>query len=202
MSFIIILALMVIVFGAILFIGLSIKAPFDAVASQPEPLQSVAQTLGLVRDRKGVYRGEVNGYEVNFQRTRRNDKPGIAVTVVTNTLLRGEVKLSGPSANANSAQPEAKIRIGDGAFDSQFWVLREAPPGATADLLLPYDAVRNAMLEVPFGQWEMTDHLITYTSYRIPPDGYETIIPQIVSLLTHLAAAVEDADEMDSVGRQ
>jgi len=47
------------------------------------------------------------------------------------------------------------------------------------------------MLTVPVGRWEMIDRMMKYSSYHIPPDDYDVVVPQMVSLLTRIAAVEE-----------
>jgi len=153
------------------------------------PLGRTALAMGL-QPRVGGDRfyGEYNGLVITVEPLRdRTESEGVQVRVNALAPMPGEVRLSGPSENAGSGQPEAKLRVGDGPFDFHFWIAKAKPQEAAADLLMPLDEVRAQMREVPFGQWTFTGKTAIYRSYRIPPDTYVSALPLIADILTAIA---------------
>jgi hypothetical protein len=153
-----------------------------------EPLDRTATAFGLARGRDGVYRGHIQQVPVEVEPLIATDgTPGLRLTVTATQPLAGEVRLSGPSENAGGGQPEVKIRVGDGLFDYQFWVLTSKPKQAASDLLLPQDRARAAMLGVPFGRWTFAGRSLVYESYRVLPGEFASTLSDVVRVFGDLS---------------
>ncbi len=159
------------------------------------PLGRTALAMGL-QPRVGGDRfyGEYNGAVVTVEPLRdRDGETGVQIRVSANAPMPGEIRLSGPSENAGSGQPAAKLRVGDGPFDFHFWVAKSSPKEAATELLMPLDDVRAQMLDAPFGQWIFTGKTALYQSYRIPPDAYVSALPLVADVLTTIAKRSSEA---------
>ncbi len=132
--------------------------------TQPGPWDAVAAELGLVLHRR-TYSGVVDGTSLSL--TAEDDK----VTIIVKLAKRaaGELSIIGPSENAGATVPEVKLSLGDGPFDYAYWVRISKPRDYAAQVLLPHDRLREALLNAPFGTYSAVGDALTYQSRKISP---------------------------------
>jgi hypothetical protein len=185
------LALILIIAVTIGLIGIFVGIYRDRMNELPDQsttaLLDAAAALGLGPDGKDAYIGRLNGRQVRVAVDGgRGKKTGLRITVEDAPPFDGLVAVSGPTEGGGAGYGEAKILIGDGPFDYNFWVAREKPRGAAAELLLPHKDARTAMIDMPFGVWDFSGTHRSYHSYRIPPEQYQDVIRRAVDVMTQL----------------
>ena len=158
---------------------------FNAEPAIETPLGRAALGLGLQPRGRKRFVGTVNGARLTIEAITASDgTPGVLMWAAFDPVFPGEVRLSGPSDNAGSDQPETKLRVGHGLFDFHFWLIKSEPKPAAGALLMPLDAVREQMLAAPFGRWTFVGRAASYQSYRIPPTVYADKLPVLANILT------------------
>jgi len=152
-----------------------------------QALLDAAAGFGLQATGKDTYTGRLNGRQVRVAvKGGSGKKTGLLIAVEDAQPFDGVVRVSGPTEGGGAGYGEAKILIVDGPFDGNFWVARDKPRGAAAQLLLPHDDVRATMMDMPFGVWDIAGTTREYHSYHVAPEDYRSVIRRAAEALAQL----------------